>query len=59
VPHIGIGQDRWTCVLILQGIEEVKRRLIVAPSAYIIKVIDKDGVRTVKTIGSTQQPAAA
>lgn len=33
-----------------QGIAEVKRRLVVAPPAYIIKVIDKNGIRTVKTV---------
>jgi len=33
-----------------QGVAEVKRRLVVAPPAYIIKVIDKNGVRTVKTL---------
>ncbi len=32
------------------GIEEVKRRLVVAPPHYIIKVVDKDGIRTVKTV---------
>lgn len=36
--------------MMLQGIEEVKRRLVVAPSAYIIKVIDKNGTRVVKTV---------
>eukprot|EP00983_Pelagomonas_calceolata_P032075 1006887-Pelagomonas_calceolata.AAC.11 len=40
------------------GIAEVKRRLIVAPSSYIVKVIDKDGMRTVKTIGGGQSAAA-
>lgn len=29
-----------------KGIEEVKARLVVAPPKYIIKVIDKDGTRT-------------
>ncbi|KAF5840408.1 20S proteasome beta subunit D, type 2 [Dunaliella salina] len=41
-----------------QGIAEVKRRLIVAPSSYIVKVIDKDGMRTIKTIGGGQSAAA-
>jgi len=38
------------CDMMEQGIAEVKRRLVVAPSAYIIKVIDKNGMRTVKTV---------
>lgn len=29
-----------------KGIEEVKRRLVVAPPKYIVKVIDKNGIRT-------------
>lgn len=33
-----------------QGIAEVKRRLVVAPAHYIIKVIDKNGIRTVKVV---------
>eukprot|EP00798_Chlamydomonas_sp_ICE-L_P006401 gene6401-3015_t len=36
--------------LMLQGIDEVKRRLVVAPASFIIKVIDKDGTRVVKTV---------
>ena len=28
------------------GVEEVRRRLVVAPPKYIIKIIDKDGIRT-------------
>jgi 20S proteasome subunit beta 4 len=27
------------------GIEEVKSRLVVAPPKYVVKVIDKDGIR--------------
>lgn len=33
-----------------KGIEEVKRRLVVAPAHYVIKVIDKDGLRLVKKV---------
>jgi hypothetical protein len=33
-----------------KGIEEVKKRLVVAPAHYIIKVVDKDGIRTVKLV---------
>jgi 20S proteasome subunit beta 4 len=29
---------------------QVKRRLIVAPPSFVIKVVDKDGIRTIKTI---------
>lgn len=32
--------------LMRQGVEEVKKRLVVAPPKYIVKVIDKDGIRT-------------
>lgn len=32
-----------------KAVDEVKARLVVAPPAYIIKVVDKDGVRTVAT----------
>lgn len=32
------------------GITEVKKRLVVAPPHYIIKVVDKDGIRVVKTV---------
>ena len=28
-----------------KGVAEVKARLVVAPSAFIVKVIDKDGTR--------------
>ena len=33
-----------------QGIEEVKARLVVAPPSYVIKVVDKDGIREVKRV---------
>jgi 20S proteasome subunit beta 4 len=36
--------------MMLKGIEEVKQRLVVAPAHYIIKVIDKSGIRTVHTV---------
>lgn len=36
--------------MMLKGIDEVKQRLVVAPSHYVIKVIDKNGIRTVLTI---------
>lgn len=36
--------------LMEQGVAEVKRRLVIAPPSFIVKVIDKDGIRTVKTI---------
>lgn len=32
------------------GIEEVKSRLVVAPPKYIIKVVDKNGVRVVAEV---------
>lgn len=36
--------------LMKKGIEEVKKRLVVAPPKYIIKIIDKDGIRTVEEV---------
>jgi|LauGreDrversion2_5_1035112.scaffolds.fasta_scaffold40809_2 20S proteasome subunit beta 4 len=36
--------------MMLKGIDEVKQRLVVAPAHYNIKVIDKNGIRTVLTI---------
>lgn len=36
--------------LMMKGIEEVRRRLVVAPSSYVIKVVDANGTRTIKTI---------
>ena len=36
--------------MMLQGIDEVKQRLIIAPAHYIIKVVDKNGIRTVHTV---------
>ena len=36
--------------LMEQGVAEVKRRLIIAPPSFIVKVIDRNGIRIVKTI---------
>ena len=36
--------------MMLAGIAEVKQRLVVAPAHYMIKVIDKNGIRVVKTL---------
>jgi 20S proteasome subunit beta 4 len=33
-----------------QGVAEVRRRLVVAPPAYIIKLVNKDGVSVIKTL---------
>jgi 20S proteasome subunit beta 4 len=33
-----------------QGIAEVKERLVVAPPSYVIKVVDKNGIREVKRV---------
>ncbi len=33
-----------------QGVAEVKRRLVVAPSNYVVKVIDANGIRVVKSL---------
>lgn len=32
------------------GIAEVKKRLVVAPPHFVMKVVDKDGVREVKKV---------
>jgi 20S proteasome subunit beta 4 len=37
-------------VMMHKAIAEVKRRLVVAPPHFIIKVVDRDGVRTVKVV---------
>ncbi|MEW5310457.1 MAG: hypothetical protein WDW38_002254 [Sanguina aurantia] len=47
--HPELTQDQ-AVAMMDAGIEEVKRRLVVAPAHYIIKVVDKDGIRTVKTV---------
>ena len=31
------------------GLEEVKRRLVVASSSYTIKVVNKDGIKIIET----------
>ncbi|KAK9811836.1 hypothetical protein WJX72_010995 [[Myrmecia] bisecta] len=36
--------------LMLKGIDEVKKRLVVAPPSYVIKIIDANGTRTIKTV---------
>lgn len=41
------------CLFLIQyivGIDEVKARLVVAPPKYIIKVIDKNGIRVVAEV---------
>jgi len=42
------------------GIEEVQKRLVVAQPSHIIKVVDKNGVRTIKTVvtSSSELPPA-
>lgn len=37
-------------VMMEKGIEEVKARLVVAPPSYIIKIVDENGIRTLKEI---------
>ena len=36
--------------LMEKGVAEVKRRLVVAPPSFVVKVIDASGIRTVKTL---------
>ncbi|CAL5218371.1 g39 [Coccomyxa viridis] len=47
--HPDLTQDE-AVELMEKGIEEVRRRLVVAPPSFVIKVVDKDGIRTVKQI---------
>lgn len=32
------------------GIAEVKKRLVIAPSSFVVKVVDKDGIRVLKAM---------
>lgn len=43
--HPNVEEDE-ALSMMLRAIEEVKKRLVVAPPKYIIKVVDKNGVRT-------------
>lgn len=49
--------------MMLKGIGEVKRRVVTGASHYIIKVIDANGIRTVKTVSldfdQASKPATA
>ncbi|KAG2423381.1 hypothetical protein HXX76_015347 [Chlamydomonas incerta] len=47
--HPNLTVDEATAMM-EAGIAEVKKRLVVAPPHYIIKVVDKDGIRVVKTV---------
>lgn len=47
--HPDLSQDE-AVKMMEAGIEEVKKRLVVAPPHFLIKVIDKDGIHTVKTV---------
>ncbi len=47
--HPDLSQEE-ALVMMEKGIEEVKKRLVVAPAHYIIKVVDKEGIRTVKLV---------
>ena len=38
-----------------KAIEEVRKRLVVAPSAFVVKVVDKDGARVVKTVRPAEE----
>jgi len=35
-----------------RGVEELRRRLVVAPAKFIVKVVDANGVRTVAELKS-------
>lgn len=47
--HKDLTQDD-ALAMMKKGIDEVKARLVVAPPKYIIKVVDKDGIRTVAEV---------
>ena len=42
-----------------KGVAEVLKRLVVAPPAYVIKIVDKDGIRVLKTIRTTESSGAS
>lgn len=49
--RLGECQERACHVCCLQaGIAEIKKRLVVAPPHYAMKVVDKNGVREVKKV---------
>lgn len=47
--HPDITQEQ-ALQLMEKGIAEINSRLVVAPPSYVIKVVDKDGIREVKRI---------
>lgn len=47
--HPDLSQDE-AVAMMEAGIAEVKKRLVVAPPHYVMKVVDKDGVRKVKVV---------
>lgn len=47
--HPDLTQDE-ALDMMKKGIEEVQRRLVVAPPSYVIKIVDKDGIREVAQI---------
>lgn len=47
--HPGLSEDE-AVAMMEAGIAEVKKRLVVAPPHYVIKVVDKNGVREVKHV---------
>lgn len=63
-PKLGVAE---ALEMMEKGVAEVLKRLVVAPPAYVIKIVDKDGIRVLKTIRTTessggeqqQQPPAA
>mmetsp|Transcript_11285 Transcript_11285/g.33934 ORF Transcript_11285/g.33934 Transcript_11285/m.33934 type:complete len:198 (+) Transcript_11285:195-788(+) len=50
--HPDMTEDQ-ALALMEKGIAEVKARLVVAPPSYVIKVVDKNGIREVKRITET------
>jgi 20S proteasome subunit beta 4 len=47
--HPDLSEDE-AVAMMEAGIAEIKKRLVVAPPHYLIKVVDKDGVREVKKV---------
>jgi 20S proteasome subunit beta 4 len=47
--HPDLSEDE-AVAMMEAGIAEIKKRLVVAPPHYMIKVVDKNGVREVKKV---------
>ena len=50
-PKLSVGE---ALEMMEKGVAEVLKRLVVAPPAYVIKIVDKVGIRVLKTIRTTE-----